>query len=218
MADQHDNIGVNALMVEGPDDCHLVEQILLRSDLKIALETSAYGGYQQLIERIEGELRVTNRAALGIVVDANNHPDRRWQSVKSRLDAHGAVTPESLGTDGIIIRETDELPRVGVWMMPDNESPGELEHFVAKMIPPGDPVWPRSQRYVDCIPVDARAFRPQDAMGAKVLSWIATRRKPGFMGQAISRGDLRTDGELCQRFIAWLDRLFADEGDVVDAK
>ena len=29
--------------------------------------------------------------------------------------------------------------------MPDNEAPGELEDFVAGMIPESDPVWPRSQ-------------------------------------------------------------------------
>ena len=97
--------------------------------------------------------------------------------------------------------------------MPDNESPGELEHFVSKMVHDDDAVWPLSVAYIDGIIIDYpnehRRFKGKEVR-AKVLSWIATREDPGFMGQAIARGDLNTDAPLCQTFIAWLSRLFAD--------
>ena len=49
-------------------------------------------------------------------------------------------------------------PSIGVWLMPDNQSTGELEDFVAQMIPPGDPVWPRSEYYIEGIPEPDRKF------------------------------------------------------------
>ena len=42
--------------------------------------------------------------------------------------------------------------RIGIWLMPDNRSTGELEDFVGSMIPSGDPVWPLSEAYIDGIP------------------------------------------------------------------
>ena len=44
---------------------------------------------------------------------------------------------------------------------------------------------------------------------SQVHAWLAARKHPGLMGLAVREGDLATDGELCQRFLAWLDRLFA---------
>ena len=46
----------------------------------------------------------------------------------------------------------DNSPRVGVWMMPDNASCGELENLIEKMIPCTDAVWPLSKAYIDGIP------------------------------------------------------------------
>ena len=93
--------------------------------------------------------------------------------------------------------------------MPDNINSGELEHFVADMIPAGDPVWPRSQRYIDDIPRCERKFQEKKIVRAKVHSWISTREEPGFMGQAIYKKDLSVDGILSNSFVSWLQELFS---------
>ena len=46
---------------------------------------------------------------------------------------------------------------------------------------------------------------------AEVHAWLATREKPRQMGQAITARDLDVDSKLCQRFVAWLRRLFGEE-------
>ena len=92
--------------------------------------------------------------------------------------------------------------------MPDNESNGELEDFVARMIPDGDLVWPRSQCYINGIPEPARKFTDDKAAKAQLYAWLATRREPRLMGWAVRDGDLAVDGELCKKFFAWLMRLF----------
>ncbi len=90
--------------------------------------------------------------------------------------------------------------------MPDNHSAGELENFVIQMVPADDPVWPLSQRYIDEIPNPP--FAASKTVRAQLYAWLAAREDPRQMGLAIRARDLDVDGDLCQRFVAWLTRLF----------
>ena len=92
--------------------------------------------------------------------------------------------------------------------MPNNSSCGELEDFIAEMIPDNDAVWPLSQRYIDEIPETERKFKPKKTRRAQIHAWLAAREDPRHMGVAISAKDLEVDGVLCQQFIAWLTELF----------
>ena len=107
------------------------------------------------------------------------------------------------------IADTGDLPRVGIWLMPDNEAPGALEHFVEEMIPSGDAVWPLSRQYIEGIPEAHRRFKESHSQKAKIHAWLATRETPGLlMGTAISSEDLQLDGDLVEKFAAWLQELF----------
>ena len=203
--------GRKIIAVEGRNDKHVVMHILAQSGIESRIDVIDRDGLEELLRGIPLMVGDAENRVVGIIVDANDDLDRRKRAVMGFLRRAGVNVPASLDADGTIIPETDTLPRIGIWMMPDNRSVGELEHFVAEMIPDTDPVWPLSEAYVDSIPLDHRPFRPQKETRAKVLSWIATREEPGFMGQAIDRHDLHTDGELCRTFIAWLNRLFALE-------
>lgn len=206
---QDDKRVIGHIAVEGPDDKHVVGHIASLAGLDLEFnQVIDCGGIHGLLEAIETIL-VENRDPVGIIVDSNQFPIRRWKAVTDRLSKIGIDAPSEPDPKGTVIPETDLNPRVGIWLMPDNKSSGELEHFVAKMIPDGDPVWPRSKAYIEGIPIEHRRFGTKE-IGAKVLSWIATLEEPGFMGQAIARGDLNTDTPLCQTFTAWLNRLFAD--------
>ena len=90
--------------------------------------------------------------------------------------------------------------------MPNNHSVGELEDFVVQMIPPNDKVWPLAQCYIDRIPNPL--FSASKTLRAQLHAWLAAREDPRQMGLAIRAKDLDVDGELCQRFVVWLARLF----------
>lgn len=125
------------LLVEGSTDMHVVIHICKRAsipDFNIDLKGSVEG----LLESIPNEVRVDGRAALGIMLDANDHPSNRWEAVKGRLRKVGIEPPPNPQPEGVVIDSDPSkgLPRVGVWMMPDNESPGELENFLKEMLPP----------------------------------------------------------------------------------
>ena len=195
------------LLVEGPDDKHVVQHILGRCHFKLDVAVEDRGGVEPLLDSVGAELKAPGRQALGILVDANTNLSARWNAVKARLLSEGirlSQRPVAGGT----ITPTGVTPRVGVWLMPDNTSGGELEDFVVQMMPAKDTVWPMSQRYIDAIPQQDRKFSEQKTQRAKLHAWLATREAPRRMGSAIGARDLEIDGFLCRAFLAWLQALF----------
>lgn len=214
------------LLAEGPDDKHIVLHFCNRCPsffvekssedehvvrLHPSQPTSAFsisdkGGINQLLDAISLEIKTPSRKAIGILVDANNDIDARWNDVTNRLRKANIQAPPSPQSTGTII---DGQPRVGIWLMPDNASTGELEDFVMQMISEGDPVWPRSKRYIREIPQADRKFQEDKIRRAELYAWLAARENPRQMGSAIGSHDLNVDGDLCRNFLAWLKALFA---------
>ena len=95
-------------------------------------------------------------------------------------------------------------PRVGVWLMPDNRSAGELEDFILRLMPAGDAIWPRARRYIDDIPAADRKFATGKTLRAEIHAWLATRAAPRKMGAAIGAGDLNITDPLASQFVGWL--------------
>lgn len=194
------------LLVEGINDKHVVRHLCYRSESMPEFGIKIKGDINTLIKGIGAELLKPGRKVVGILVDANEDLNARWDAVVYRLRSANIELPfSSLDPNGIIVECS---PRVGIWFMPDNRTPGELEDFISEMIPPDDPIWPRSQEYIDSIPSTDRKFIEKKSLRAKVHAWLATREDPRFMGQAIGFGDLKTDGPLSQTFVEWLRELF----------
>ncbi len=205
MARPTDPPSPRVLLVEGPDDKHVAQHIWWRHAEETPFCIDVVGSESELRRVIFAEVKAEGRLALGILLDADTDSGARWRSVRDRLAQAGIVAPERLNPGGTII---ESRPRVGVWLMPDNASCGELENFVAEMIPAGDAVWPLSQSYIDGIPCAERKFSAKKKARAQVHAWLAAREDPRQMGAAIGARDLEVDGALCQAFIDWLKRLF----------
>ena len=194
------------LLVEGPDDEHVVGHLCRREQVpKFSIEVA--GGVNRLLSRVGAEVLAPGRKSVGVLIDADDEPKRRWNELVERLLEEGIRIPAEPNPFGTTV-ESGDGPRIGFWLMPDNKSPGELEDFVQKMIPEADPVWPRSQSYIDQIPVEHRRFHPGKLLRAQMYAWLATREVPGRMGAAIGAGDLDTGVVQAQAFIEWLRHLF----------
>lgn len=213
------------LLVEGQNDKHVVCQICLRHSFfsvegqddkeQIVLDspsTSPFtirdtGNVDKVLESIGPEIKAPGRQAVGILVDANDNVKGRWNAVIDRLRKAGVTQelPSSPCSSGTVL---PSKPRIGIWLMPNNSSRGELEDFIVQMIPDDDAVWPLSQRYIDEIPETERKFTKKKTQRAQIHAWLAAREDPRRMGVAIRAKDLEVDGMLCQRFITWLTELF----------
>lgn len=175
------------LLVEGKDDEHVVEHLRRKLAPDLTFSYRDAGGSDPLLKSIPLELRPDDRVALGILMDANADAAARWQAIGDRLRKEKVRLPDRPAGGGTIIE--GDL-RVGVWLMPDNTTPGELENFVAELVPKDDPVWPLAERYIDGIPSGHRRFSASKEMRAKVHAWLATREEPLKMGAAIGAGSL----------------------------
>lgn len=201
------------LLVEGQDDKHVVLQLckfhqpMPEFCILDKEDEAGKGGINVLLEDIGLEILAPGRKAVGILVDADDDLDARWDAVADRLQKENIEVPRTPEPTGTLIEGTSRIPRVGIWLMPDNTSPGELENFVSEMIPDDDPVWPRSQCYIDGIPEADRKFEKK-ILRAKIHAWLATREMPRKMGSAIYARDLHVDGTLSRAFANWLQQLF----------
>ena len=199
------NTSNRVLLVEGESDKHVVLRLCDRHPSTPSFDILNKLDVRQLLDSINLEIKAPERQAVGILVDANNSLTARWDAVGHRLRMADIPFPRSPEPAGTII---EGKPRVGIWLMPDNASSGELEDFVVKMIPDGDPVWPLSQQYIDGIPEDDRKFSEGKMLRAKLYAWLAARKNPKQMGSGIESHDLDVDGALCQDFVDWLMALF----------
>ena len=116
------------LLVEGPDDKHVVEHLRRRLASDPTFQCEDKGGNDQLLKAISVEMKLQGRLALGIVAGANDDFAGRWQAIGSRLDRTKVPLPSQPEHGGTIV---DSEPRVGVWSMPNNATPGAFENFVA---------------------------------------------------------------------------------------
>lgn len=217
----------NVLLVEGQDDLHVVLQLYMeieRREPNFCIRDMK--GLSNLLADMNNEIR--SRDIVGVIVDADRddessqHADAvasRWREIADKIEEIGiAVPPER--ADGVVIHGKPDgasrLARVGIWVMPDNEQPGELENFVDTMISPDDPARLLAKDYIDralteiSLDDDIGRLREGKRLRGEVHAWLATRRRPRHLGAAIEAAYLNTDGELCRRFTAWLRDLFGE--------
>lgn len=218
MSDSNNNPHV--LLVEGADDEHVVYHLRARSGENLEFEVIPKDGIDGLLSSVEVEINVPDRKVMGILIDADDDVAARWCAVTNRLkQAKSSLQiPPQPDPDGTVLHENpqDRIPRIGIWMMPNNESPGELEDFIARMIPGGDAVWPLSEKYIACIPKPERKFKSGKKLRAQVHAWLAARERPRPLGLAIKTRDLEVEPN-SQTFINWLQRLFSNRSQIPQA-
>ncbi|MDP9373616.1 MAG: hypothetical protein M3Q65_14425 [Chloroflexota bacterium] len=168
------------------------------------------GGIEALLESVPIRLREEGLRRLGIVVDADVRLSPRWQAVRDRLRDSGyrnipAVPP----AEGWISSEP-ELPRVGVWLMPDNLLAGMLEDFATRLIPTSDALLARAEAAVrDLEEAGLNRYTLAHHSKALIHTWLAWQETPGQpLGQAITAEALDSNLPLARAFVAWLRRLF----------
>ena len=214
------------LMVEGQDDKHMVWQLCAQYPSLFSIKRSGYelfvtlllgfntfriteqGSRPELIKSIRQQVVTSNSQAVGILVDADDSSTRCWHDLAAGFNRTGVQLPTLPSSGGTIIPEQGFRPRIGIWIMPDNSSRGELEDFVKGMIPGNDSVWRLSEQYIDNIPQPNRKFVNRKTDKAKVYAWLAARKEPGRVGAAIGAGDLNANNQPCLEFVSWISTLF----------
>ena len=184
-------------------------------DLSVALQSQSTtfeicekGNRSELLKSVGIMVTTTKFQSIGVLLDADRDIHQCWDEVVKGFSRTSIQMPRAPGSSGTIIPEQVGQPRIGIWLMPDNTSSGEVEDFVLRMMPVNDNVWPIADGYINSIPAPARQFEQLKTDKAKLYAWLATRREPSRMGAAIGNLDLEINGPLCQDFLNWLTDVF----------
>ncbi len=237
----------NLLLVEGPDDVHVVSQLLnthgltsLRNDkdkgvnpLKLffgdtPLDIAPVADADEMIGRFEAALEFgsVRPKAVGLILDfdapnetqANNRDIavkdaiRRLQDKGCRWDMPTDFTV--LAPEGFVADSADEsTPRIGIWLMPNNQGRGMLETFLQQLIPTErSDLLDHARNSTDAAKEKHQApFLPVHRDKAVVHTFLAWMDKPGRpFGVSFQNGSFDANAPLAQSFIRWLQRLFRD--------
>jgi len=201
------------LLVEGPDDEHVVKAICKAHGISVpdAFAIQQKQGCNQLLESIPVELKASDRERLAVILDANDSLQRRWDQLTYRLSHAGCpVIPKQPQPEGTVLTVSQGL-RFGVWLMPDNCLPGMLEDFVTFLVPQGDALLPRVDGFLDGIPVNIRPFPAGRRSKARIHSWLAVQEEPGKpLGQAITYRYLDAQRSVVDPFVKWMRAALVD--------
>jgi len=206
---------VNRLIFEGPDDKHVVMNLLFNHEhngepLCEHFTEKVKDGVDHLIDTLNEELKATDLGRLGVVLDADTDLSKQWARVTRILDEHGCrAVPAAPSADGTIV-ETNDSKKIGIWVMPDNKSAGALEDFVGKLIAEDDTLWPKAQADVNGIPKADRRFKETYLSKAHVHTWLAWQEEPGTrMGETFKKKYLDPNHPQATAFVNWIRRLLA---------
>ena len=201
------------LLVEGIDDVNVLKHLCGNRGLPKLDDIKSHGGVDKLLESFPVRLKASEDGDIvGLVIDADMDLSSRWQSLRKHLSDVGYQNlPAEPSPEGSIFDPPAGilLPRVGIWIMPNNQTKGILEDFLRFLIPEGSRLFDHVQSSVDSIPEDEKRFRKIDKPKAIIHTWLAWQKEPGKpLGTAITANFITPHAAQADNLIAWLNRLF----------
>ena len=200
------------LLVEGVNDKHVIRNLLKAHDLEDLITIRDKEGITNILATLKTEVDV-NQDFLGIVVDANSSLDSRWQSLVDRLKdgeiGYAKVSAKPV-ENGLILERQGFLPKLGVWVMPNNKLVGKIENFIRLLVAEEkENLWQIVEKVVSEIPDEEKLFANKDLIKAQVHTFLAWQDEPGRpMGESITRRYFQIDAPEALNFVEWIRRLF----------
>lgn len=213
------------LLVEGNDDLHVLAHIFKAHGFEGVITIRDQEGVDKIKKRLDEkffenlladlavELKGSEVVALGVVVDADLDLNARWQSVSNKLkDLKYQNVPDLPNATGTICT-SEGLPKIGVWLMPDNTLPGMLEDFVKLLVPDEkENLLQRAIQAVEEIPNEEKLFVTENSdktAKAQIHTYLAWQERPGVpYGVAIREKFLKADSEDTKNIMSWIRKLF----------
>ncbi len=204
--------GKKILLVEGSDDEHVLKHICGERGVGKLDGVKPQGDVLRLLANFPVRLKESDVEALGVVIDADTDLAARWQSFHDRLTKTGYLNiPAYPAPSGTILAPPSDslLPRVGVWIMPDNQTNGILEDFLRFLVPSGSKLFEHAESSVATIPEGELLFSQFDEPKAIIHTWLAWQKEPGRpLGTAITAKFLDPHVAQVDVLVTWLKRLF----------
>jgi len=208
----------NTLLLEGKNDRHVVYSFCGQHHLgkfqdKEVVEAPSK---EKLLSNLKTYIRASAGGNIGILIDADENPAGTWESIRNTIREMdlGFSLPNDLPREGLIAPNPDNPlhPLLGVWIMPDNNTSGTLEHFLAylindeeqaKLTLASDSITSLESQYPDFI------NNANHRAKVKLHTYLAWQSDPGVpAGQAITKKYLDPKCPEALTFANWLRSVF----------
>lgn len=211
------------LLVEGSDEIKVLPILCESKGLDLAgldITLKNMEGYTKLLTGIPTTIKSSDAEGLeilGIVIDADENAGNRWQAIRNRLAEAGYIDlPKKPKKEGTIILGggDDDLPTVGIWLMPDNSTKGMLETLIGFLVTDRSPdsLWQYAEQATNHVCGNRKTFKSFSTTKlpkAVLHTWLAWQKKPGLaIGTAITASYLDTNHPVVDDFVIWIKRLF----------
>ena len=173
-------------------------------------EITPAGDKDSVLAAIGTAARVSNDRSVGFVLDADEKPRDRWHAVCDRLGEFGLELPDEIPNEGFVADIVDSQARVGVWLMPDNQRTGALEHFLQDLVEDNDPLHSLAETSTAEVKESGATFPEVDRRKAVLHTWLSWQKEPGLpYGAAIKARFLRDDSPAALTFVEWYRSVFS---------
>ena len=206
------------LHVEGKNDLHALAALLVKHGMPhderqrpIEFpEIKDAGNDTSVVSLIEIEVRLQAGRPVGFIVDADDSPTKRWDSIRSHLERVGVETPSNMDAEGFVGESSAYKTRVGDWLMPDNSRPGMIEDFLRSLVAAGNTLIGHADASTQTAKREHGArFIDVDQGKAVLACWLAWQEEPGKpYGTAVTAGFFQHDRPSAIAFITWFRRLY----------
>lgn len=197
------------LLVEGDNDCHVVMALCAAHTVPETFGIYQCGSDVGVLKRLNALIvRPEPPQVIGVMLDADNSIASRWESIKGKLKHYSYAFPTNPDPDGTIVESIGDEPKLGFWLMPNNQDSGMLEDFCAELAEPTSLAFAK-----ECVE-EAQArklttFKEVHRSKAVIHTYLAWHDEPGYpLGKAITSQALRPHTDVAVRFTNWLIGLF----------
>lgn len=206
------------LLVEGLDEQRLIPHLIERNGIiwgeqrsEAIVDIEEFNGIENLLKPgvIEVELKASGLRRLGILVDADENLSTRWTRVRERCIQTFPNLSENLDSGGLIAENESGL-RLGIWIMPDNQSSGMLETFLRYLIPNTNGAVHQLAKSSAAKAAELGApYSSHHVDKAEIHTWLAWQDPPGRqLHQAVIEKILAPNSYHAPPFVDWFRRLY----------
>lgn len=198
------------LLVEGDNDCHVVMALCAAHAVPEIFGIYQCGSDTGVLKRLNALiLRPNPPQVIGVMLDADNPSlAGRWDSIRGKLKHYSYAFPTSPDIDGTVVEGNLDKPKLGFWLMPNNQDSGMLEDFCAELAEPTSVAFAQ-----ECVEQaygrNVTSFKAVHRSKAIIHTYLAWHDEPGYpLGKAITRQALRPHTNIAVKFTSWLVNLF----------
>jgi hypothetical protein len=206
------------LLVEGQEELRVIPELIEKNGVEWGkdedswiVEIDVFGGVEELLKPgvIEAELKSSGLTHLGLLVDADEVLENRWNAIRDRCSKAFPTLPSRSPGIGVIVDNGKGL-RLGVWIMPDNKTAGMLETFLGFLVPnTQDDVYIAAQESVTRARDLGAPYIDAHVNKANIYTWLAWQNPPGRqLHQAVQQQILNPSATYAQPFVTWFRNLY----------